>query len=175
MVEQAWQAGVRYEGYRQAARDVTIEDLGSLGLSQDVGDIRLSGINALELAHWASWKTRHFDWGAITADFYPYLDRFEVAIWQGDRLLALSIGRPSKGSDSVIIHFLERCWEDNPLKGWASLIITDVADNYARVLEKQYVKLKNPIPEAIPKYQSIGFSLANSPNRNTYYSRQVTR
>ena len=39
-------------------------------------------------------------------------------------------------------------------------IATDAADNYARVLDKQWLKLKNPVREAISKYESIGFELA---------------
>lgn len=175
MVEQAWEAAERYEGYRVAARDATLRAIHELRLHDLVGDrLSLTGIGDSELAHWQHWPVRHFDWPGIVADFRPFLNRFEVAIWKDGALLALAIGRPSDGPDNVTMHFLERRWGDNPIKGWVAEIATDAADNYARVLDKQWLKLKNPVREAISKYESIGFELAPAIKGNTYYRRQVT-
>jgi hypothetical protein len=142
---------------------------------EHVGPVVFTAIGEEELAAWQAWPSPVFDWREVVADFRPYLDRFELAIWSGDMLAALIIGRPSKGNDNLTLHFLERSWANNPLAGWVALIATDAADNYARVLEKQHLVLKNPIPEAIPKYESLGFVVANSINRNTYYRREVKR
>lgn len=176
MAEEAWKAAARYEGYRTAAREATVDAIVTLGLGDLVGRrFSLTGIGAYELTDWQTWPVKHFEWQEVVDDFRPYLKRFEIAIWQNAKLLGMAIGRPSDGPDNVTLHFLERRWGENPLKGWIAEIATDATDNYARILGKQWVRLKNPIKEAIPKYESLGFQLAKPIGGNTYYRRQVSR
>jgi hypothetical protein len=62
------------------------------------------------------------------------LRRFEVAIWNGETLLALAVGKPSRGDDNVTLHFLERLVGNNPVASYVALIVADMAENYAKLL-----------------------------------------
>src|SRR3954447_8218456 len=66
----------------------------------------------------------------------------------------------STGPDNVTVHFVERYLGQNPLAGHMAAIVTDAAINYAAILEKVRVKLKDSTPEAIPSYRRLGFELA---------------
>jgi hypothetical protein len=178
MTEQAWEAAARYDGYRQASLEVT---QGNLSLAErdgadcpELSRVVLTTINSSALSSCDQWESGTFDWPLIVSQFRPYIDRFDVAVWLDGAVLGLGIGRPSKGPDNLTLHFVERRWSDNPLRGWIAQIVTDAADNYAKVLGKQRVKLKNPVLQAVPKYESLNFRLAERIGANTYYSREVS-
>lgn len=164
----------RYEVNREMARFYTqslIRFLATKGLMPPAATAaRLTGIDdkAIEIA--AKWS---FPWQRIMGQARPYYRRFEVALWIDDNLCGLSVGRSSRGPDNVTIHFLERAAEDNPFMGFFSQIALDTADRYAKLIGRQRVKLKNPNPALVPKYQSLGFSVAETRKGNTYYDRQV--
>jgi hypothetical protein len=52
-------------------------------------------------------------------------------------------------------------------------MVTDAAEAFAKALGKQRVKLKDPLEGAIPAYEALGFSLAESIKRTRYYARSV--
>jgi hypothetical protein len=54
------------------------------------------------------------------------------------------------------------------------MIVLDAADNYGKILCSQWVRIKNPVPGVIPKYESLGFSLAGTYRGATYYERRVS-
>jgi hypothetical protein len=114
-----------------------------------------------------------FPWRKILGQTRPYLRRFEIAIWSDGRLLALAVGRASRGPDNVTIHFIERAPRDNPLAGFTLPIVVDAADNYAKILERQRVKVKDPKPWTIVRYENLGFSLAETYRKATYWDRRV--
>jgi hypothetical protein len=164
---------IKYESLRTAARDATRFRL-------TLGRIKLPGVNFermdfihisdVALNEAAGWN---FPWRRIVGQTRPYLRRFEVAIWQNGTLLALAVGRCSRGPDNLTIHYLERLKDNNPLASYVSLIVADMAENYAKLLRKQRVKLKNPSDGLIIKYESLGFSLAEFYRGATYYDRRV--
>lgn len=49
-----------------------------------------------------------------------------------------------------------------------------MAENYAKLLKRQRVKLKNPNEALIKKYEALGFSLAETYRGVTYYERRVS-
>ena len=166
----------KYEGFREAAREHTHFRLANrilqARLPVDLYTLDFIAITdaALDQADnwWESGK-----WRRLVGQMRPYLRRFELAIWHNGRLLALAIGRASRGADNVTIHRLERCKDNNPLAGNASLIMTDAADNYARVIGRNRLKLKQPEPSLCIKYASFGFSLAETYRGVTYWDRKI--
>jgi hypothetical protein len=171
---QKLQVEVKYESLRSAARDTTTFKLrlGRIGemVSTNFDKLDLTHISDRALADAAKWN---FPWRRIVGQTRPYLRRFEVAFWQEGKLLGLAIGRASRGSDNVTVHYLERLQEDNPIRSYVALLVADTAENYAKLLGRQRVKLKNPTEALIKKYEILGFSLAETYRGVTYYERRV--
>jgi hypothetical protein len=119
-------------------------------------------------------KDWELPWNQIVGQVRPYLRRFTVAIWFEGLLYGLGAGKASRGKENVTIHYLERRPGENPFAGWVSLMVLDAAENYGKILGSQWVKVKNPVPEVIPKYESLGFSLAGTYRGATYYQRRVS-
>lgn len=116
-----------------------------------------------------------YPWDELKSDFCPYINRFELAIWGNGRVCGMAYGRPSKGASNLTIHFAERWMSDsNPLKGFIAPIIADVANAYAIILEKRFVRIKDPVDDAIPAYLSLGFVHAEPIGRVRYMERRVT-
>lgn len=166
---------IKYESLRTAARDVTRFKLrlGRVGQMVGVNFEKLDLIHISEAAIKEA-ETWNFPWRRIIGQTRPYLRRFEVAFWQDGRLLALAIGRCSRGPDNVTIHYLERLGDNNPIRSYVALLVADMAENYAKLLKRQRVKLKNPGEALIKKYESLGFSLAETYRGATYYERRVS-
>jgi hypothetical protein len=172
-------ANQRYTEYRGAACDFVLQiymenifvgDLAPLAEGLELGPIDGDALAAYE-ATAASWE---FDWIEWHVHFFRNdPDRFDVAIWQGGELCGLAVGRPSTGNDNVTIHVLERRRDCLRLKGWIAQIATDVAEAYAKILGKQWVKLKDPVREVIPTYERLRFELAENIKSTKYYRRRV--
>lgn len=175
----AWEANQRYEGYREAAREYALEMIsGSLAaLRSPMLAVAATAIDDDALRSWYASKDRwEFPWDEIAEHFRRNdPDRFEIAIWTADELCGLAIGRPSKGDDNVTLHFLERRSDHAALKGWIAQIATDAAESYGKLLGKQWVKLKDPRPGAIPHYRALRFALAETSGKTTYYARKIGR
>lgn len=173
-----WEANERYEGIREVARDFALQhyiwDVFVDDFTELAAGLRLSAIDNICLSRWhanpAHWN---YAWDEWVTHFRRQPSRFEVAIWRQDELAGLAIGRVSDGPDNVTIHCLERCRNHTVLKGWIASIITDVAESYGKALGKQRVKLKDPVKEAIPHYEALGFSLAENVKTTTYYARRI--
>ena len=184
MAEQAWEANLRYEALRLAAREATREKVHLLAddpIAVAAANISLTEISEVALRQWSERWTAHpcphggnFDWPRLRAEFRPYINRFEVAVWAFGTLCGMALGRPSSGRDNLTLHFLERYWGENPLAGSVASIVFDAADNYARVLGRQWLKIKNPFSGAIPRYERLGFSVAQGIGQHTYYAREIT-
>lgn len=172
-----WEAEIRYEEYRQVAREAAHRYVGTTPVwnsEEEKRSVRLTAITGPCLDAWdASWGDKMFNWREIDAHFKRDTDRFEVAIWSGGILCGLAAGRSSNGPDNVTIHFLERRRPDNPLRGRIALLATEAADRYAKVQQKQRVKIKDPLDDAIVVYRALRFVLAEPLGQITYYERPV--
>jgi hypothetical protein len=172
-----WEAEIKYQEYRGVARAAALRFVQSMPVwnsAEESASVRLSEIDAPCLEIWRrSWRHKEFDWEENAAHFQREVDRFEVAIWSGQELCGLAIGRVSRGPDNVTIHFLERRSGDTPLTGRIALLATETADHYAKILNKQRVKLKDPLPGAVVTYQRLNFVLVETIGKTTYYARQV--
>jgi len=176
------EAHKRYQGYRDAAFHLTWE---CMSQRVDGADLRVLPIDANALAFWDQ-IVRHF--GAVHSDGgFPWPDiyqqirttprRFDIAIWAGPILCGMAAGKASRGNENVTIRWMERFeLPVTPLRGRVALTVLTAADHFAKIISRQYVMIKNPLPQACPLYESWGFSLA--PKRpgatySTYYRRPV--
>ncbi|KRR21926.1 hypothetical protein [Bradyrhizobium retamae] len=164
----------RYEIQREAARhfaELKAAELVKYRLMPPEAAIcSLRAIDDAAIAAAASWE---FQWRRIMGQTRPFFRRFEAALWCNGNLYGLVVGRASRGPDNVTVHYLERAANDNPFAGFFAQIAVDAADNYAKLIGRQRVKLKNPVAGVIPTYQAMNFSIAETIKGNIYYARQV--
>lgn len=181
-------AEARYEGLRAAARHATQEASADVlpqhGWRDAPFELSLCPIDAAALNFWEAWwhgKQYNnggpvgFSWDLLAVHFRKRPKRFEVALWGGSTLCALAVGLPSRGEDNLTLHFLERYWGTNPISGYIAPIVIDAADNYAAILGKRSLKIKNPVRGAVHIYETLGFELATSGIVHSYYAREVKK
>lgn len=168
----------RYQGYRDAAFHQTW-----LAISGRVGghDIRILPINQEAMAFWqaissfgATFRSGGFPWDHIFDQLYTTPRRFDIAIWDGPVLCGMAAGKASRGNENVTIKWMERFANPgDPLRGWIATTVFTAADHYAKILGRQYLMLRNPLPGTEALYRSHGFSLAPSRFGVPYYQRLV--
>lgn len=168
------EAKVRYGIRREIARRMSQDRFHALALKgeapREAITCDFTAITDDALAAAAGWK---FPWRRIMGQNRPYLRRFEWAIWQNGSLYGLCVGRASRGSDNVTIHYLERSIGNSPFKGWVGQMAVDSAEIYAKLIVRQRVRIKNPVPEALAVYEKMGFVLEKSYRGSTYCARVV--
>lgn len=73
----------------------------------------------------------------------------------------------------MTIHYLERNRSEDDFRGWLLPIAIDADDNFAKLTDRQWLKVKNPVAPLVPRYEAIGFELAMPIRGSTYYRRRV--
>jgi len=173
------EAHSRYQGYRDAAFDQTWDELHKVVPTGC--DLRVMPIDESALSFWHAirhFKAVHaaggFPWDEIFRQVRSTPRRFDVAIWDGDILCGMAVGMASKGNHFVTVKWIER-FETRPdnLAGMIAEIALTAAEHYARVLGKQHVRIKNPLPGTERLYQALRFSLVPSAKKTIYWERPV--
>jgi hypothetical protein len=127
--------------------------------------IMVDHISARALGAWRDeWVRRHkgnpwdWDWEERRREFRNVPSRLEIALWSGDVLCGLAIGRPSAKKTCLEMRFMARRWgDDNPLQGNVMPLIADVSIEYAYLLGSATVRIWRPYPEMVPHYVAFGF------------------
>ncbi len=165
----------RYEAWREQARERTQVTMYNLAMNGEC-PLEAARMDLINITHHALEEAKDWElpWDQIVGQIRPYLRRFTISIWFEGQLYGLGAGKASRGRQNVTVHYLERRPGENPFAGWASMIVLDAADNYGKILGSQWVRIKNPVPGVIPKYESLGFSLAGTYRGATYYERRVS-
>jgi hypothetical protein len=173
-------AAARYLAKRQATHQEAMRRLPSLFrvVRPDLVGVplRLAMIDAWALHAWENqWKPSFrggdggWDWHSERFGCENAPARFEVAVWSGDALCGLGIGKPSKASTFLSVNLLEGSpVPDHPLKGAIRYCVVEAALAYAEGLGCQELRLIQPLPGAIRLYADMGFSLA-PPQENPPY------
>jgi hypothetical protein len=104
---------------------------------------------------WSEW-----DWRAGVQRWTRCIDRFEVAIWSGEQLCGLAIGKPSDRRQNLSIYAVQGSpVENHPLRGKVLPIVIDVAGAYGTALGCKELRFVNPLPGMIRVYERLGFEL----------------
>jgi hypothetical protein len=124
---------------------------------------------------WTAYEApaTQYPWEDIFKQIWTTPRRLDIAIWSGPILCGFAAGMASKGNN-VTLKFIER-WPGpvNPLRGYIAAIAVDIACMYAKLLGKQWVMIKDPIPAAIPRYKDLRFTFDRNLKRHTYWRRIV--
>ncbi|MDQ4685486.1 hypothetical protein [Janthinobacterium lividum] len=131
-------------------------------------EVRLMEIDLVALAATEVWRAAYSDVGRLDHvpgwDWYKEARRFgrrsrrlELAIWVGDTLCGLALGRISDRRVVATIHLLEGNPTGNPLGGKVILIATRFLEVLALALGCREAAIDSPVSGLVARYQSAGF------------------
>lgn len=159
----------RYARLRRLAYDLT-ERLADPG---GAAGIRLTDIDPHAQEVWRStWARPHplgyggWDWEALVARVCSRPSAFQVAIWSGEELCGLAVGRlsrrrPSGRRHTVSVHYLEgNPHREHPLRGKIAALAIAAAGAYGSLVGAWRIRLVDPLPGVLRTYQRLGFSIA---------------
>lgn len=156
------------EKYRRLRETVHIEvaSVTQEALQLPLGSLRLTDINQEALSQQERWPIpvdvgRQIGWNwrmehSRYSQNHP--DRIEVAIWHGDDLCGLMLGKVSEGKLVVKMNFIQgSTHDDHPLRGAVVAISSRCAEYYASAMGIRYVGIQDPFDELIDFYRQLGF------------------
>lgn len=170
-------AEARYSGLRLAAL-VRAAELFEPAVAP--APVRFATITAATLDAWREQWARHparpvaWPWDAMVADYrHSHPSRFDLAVWSGDALSGLSIGR--KGSAYCSIEYLEGSpVVGHSLKGQVIPAALTALLGYATVLGRAEMRLVEPLAPLVPVYEARGFLLVEPRGERSYCVRKVS-
>lgn len=152
---------------QQAALKAVMMMLAEAGLEVRLGSI---GTGALEQADkWPLMPDRRlkWDWRQIVAGYRNDTKRVEVAIWAGNLLCGLDIGRVRPSY--VSLDYLEGHPDPkHPLKGGIIVIALTVLRALAQAHGRPNMRLIEPLPELVDLYRGFGFDYHQPKSEPSY-------
>ncbi|MCR3962451.1 hypothetical protein NUK45_05485 [Aeromonas veronii] len=102
-----------------------------------------------------------WDWpDALRQYRQNHMARLELAIWNGNELCGLMLGKASEGRLVVKVNYLQGSTNpDHPLKGWIMEIATRCAELFAASIGAAWVAIQEPHEDLVEHYGSLGFTL----------------
>ncbi len=126
--------------------------------------VRFTGITADALTSarsWASSPIRQVAWDwfdGYSAFRFRYPKRFELALWSANRLMALSLGRPTYNGNHLRLDLVEAQPRD---LGPRPPVLPDILVAYiiyARLMDARQIRIMHPINEDVTRYyESFGY------------------
>jgi len=167
----------RYEAIRDEVRSVIQSEMPYM----DKKNIKLTAINQTALVQaklWATSPERKVDWDWIDGHreySFRYPKRFEMAVWHGNTLASLNLGRPTHNGTRMRLDFVEARATSNPLKGRIVPIVLSAIELYARYIGASEARIIDPINENLEQYYSrFGYTLIKQKGANTpSYLRKI--
>ena len=162
----------RYELLRKEALQAATEIINGSD-----ANIRLSTIDSAALIQSKTWDTskiRQVDWDwfeGFGSFKYRYPKRFELAVWNVNMLIGLSIGRPTYHGSALRLDFVEASPVD---LGERPAIIEYVLlgyDIYARLINAKQVRIMHPTnKDVLAYYEKFGYEYVS---RGDYLFRSI--
>ena len=157
-------------------KEIALED----GL--DFSALSLKGIDQVALDAQMEWPAEHHEereigwtWaGALQQYRQNHRARIELAIWNGDELCGLMLGKASDGRLVVKVNYLQgSTLPGHPLKGWVAVISTRCAEVFANSIGAGWVAIQEPLDALIDYYSSLGYSEGDpfDPRNNALFKR----
>lgn len=119
----------------------------------------------------ATWKDEHptgygsWDWERLLTRAWRRPSAFHVAVWSGDALCGLGVGRLSRRRaggvrHTVSVHFIESAHDvRHPLRHRVAALVIAAAEAYGRHLGASRIRLLEPLPGVLGMYQAYGSPL----------------
>lgn len=142
------QAKIKYRSLMKAAREFSEEEWGGTFNNLQIKEIDEEAIQKSNYL-WKSYSNIRpkFNWQYLNGVYSKYIRRIDLAIWDGDDICGLAIGKSSRGKNSdqsnVTIHFLEGAPHAiNSLKGYVAPIAISAFNYFGYLTEKNLFTLK---------------------------------
>lgn len=178
-------AKLRYASIRRAAYNVVVADTSG---ESSPSRVRFADIDARALGAWErTWTAPRrnagggWNWRGLVEEFRSNPAALRVALWSGDVLCGMGLGRPSsrtaRGTRSRFsMHYLEGNPDpSHPLKHRVAGLILSVAEAYGRDLGASTLHLVDALPAVVPVYVSLGFTVVRSPTGVVYCEKEIRR
>ncbi len=149
----------RHQRLRHAAYETAASRLA--GQLPRLDDIGLGGVTSRAIQAWRSqWKgAGPWNWEALARSYRKRYARFELAVWTGETLAGLSIGRISAGRQVVSVNFVRGSPDPaSPLRGYVILITAEVAVAMAQTYDAERVRFTEPSENVRAKLALLGFT-----------------
>ena len=127
--------------------------------------------------HWSG--SGGWNWDALARPVLRRPSGFPLAVWSGDQLLGLAVGRPSKRRAThrrhmLSIHFVETHPDPrHPLRSHVLQIVFEAAEQYGRALGAERLRLIAPLPALMPLYLDARFRIAGRYGHELYLERAI--
>ncbi len=118
---------------------------------------------------WSDW-----DWAQEMSRWSAKRNRFDMAIWSGDFLCGLALGRSSLRKQNFSICVLQGSPIDNhPLKRQILPIVIEVGLMYGTALGCHELRFLKPLRAMIPVYERMNFQLVRTSRGMQYCARPL--
>jgi hypothetical protein len=118
---------------------------------------------------WSDWN-----WPEDSLRWEKHIDRLSIAVWSGEQLCGLALGKPSQARNNLSIYLLQGSpVESHALKGKVLPIVIDVASAYGTALGCRELRLVKPLSGMVGKYQDLGFQLEKDHRSAPYCVRSL--
>ena len=173
----------RYARIRRIAYDDVTDRAVRAGVAG--ASLRLTDLDRTTLDAWArTWvQGRPFgggwDWKRISRPFRRRPAGFHLALWHGEVLCGLAVGRASAKRaggvrHTLSLHYIEGAPDpEHPLVGRVALLVITAASLYARELGVSRLRLVDPLPGVLPLYSRLGFNVAASRGQPVYWEKRI--
>ncbi|MCP4490600.1 MAG: hypothetical protein GY820_25285 [Gammaproteobacteria bacterium] len=161
----------RYDESRKQARELAWK-----GLPPRLKRLKLAPVNNIALIAFSLITNeieRSVDWDWNFASQYcrRYPKAFDLAVWNGNSLCSLSLGRPTYKGTEMRLDFIEK-FTNNPVFSGGMFGVSLIAyEAYGKVIGASKLRIMNPENEKLIKYYSSfgGFSYKKSLKGNPHY------
>jgi hypothetical protein len=166
----------RYAGQRAAAFK-RAEDI--LGQEQAQAPITLRAITPETLATFGTQWQDHaqrlypWPWHQMAGDYRRNEPtRFEAAVWSAETLCGLALGRLRARYCSL--DYIEGSPAPaHPLRGMVIPAVLTALTAYAVALGRAEIRLIDPFPALVPRYENLGFMLATPKREARYWWKEI--
>lgn len=157
------EAEYRYAEIRQAVRAMVEPDVQELTrLPIKLADITLEAVEIADGWHPTyanSDRTPGWSWRSEYLRFRRRPRRVELALWHGETLCGLALGRISDRCVVATIHLIEsNPSDDNPLDSLVAAIVSRFLETLGVRLGCTEVSIEAPVPALLDHYRSLGFT-----------------
>jgi hypothetical protein len=148
--------------------------------------LRLTDSDHRALAIWRStWADPHpsgwgnWNWEALLRSAWKHPSSFHLAIWSGETLCGLAVGRVSDKDqagvrNAVSLHFIESAHDrHHPLRGRIASLAIAAAQGYGEALQARWLRLVDPLPGLVERYARLGFTVVSGKSRVLYCERRI--
>jgi hypothetical protein len=179
-----WLAKQHYARLRRQAYDHIVQDAVEAG--SICVPLRLADTDEETLAAWrTTWRDAHpsgygnWNWDRILRRAWRRPSAFHIAVWSGEHLCGLGVGRLSKRRfagvrHTISLHFIESAHDhQHPLRRRVAPLVISAAEAYGDLAGASRIRLIEPLPGVIRIYEELGFAVARKAGQPVYCERRI--